>query len=373
MPETLPLIEGFKKDLYHCADCNYCVDAVWAERGLEHVCPTIQSHTPLLSYSGRGYIAAARAWFEGAAIDLEKLGERVFTCTTCGHCETVCPIGLRPTQVGRALRGELWARDAVPAPLREWRAQMARDGNPHGQPRAERLAWSGEIVPNSQGEPLLYLPGCAAAASRDEALAATRIMTAAGYRVLTLENRDTCCGAPYFELGDSRRADAMRETLTSKLGDVPCVTSGLECRAHWWRGAASRAPQSFVEWVETAFAHGRLTAPEAKADIVVIESCQTRQAPAFANMVRKLFARFGSNVRFAQENAEHLVCCGAAGGMPRMAPESSMRMAQARLPEPAATYVVIDPRCAMHLASASSGHVVGLATWLARRLGLAHD
>ncbi len=46
----LPLLETFRKDLYHCADCNYCVDAVGAERGIEHVCPTIQSHSPVTSY-----------------------------------------------------------------------------------------------------------------------------------------------------------------------------------------------------------------------------------------------------------------------------------------------------------------------------------
>lgn len=45
----LPLLEAFRKDLYHCADCNYCVDAVWAERGIEHVCPTMQSHSPVTS------------------------------------------------------------------------------------------------------------------------------------------------------------------------------------------------------------------------------------------------------------------------------------------------------------------------------------
>ena len=67
--------ESLARELYHCADCNYCVDAVWPERGLQHVCPTLVHHAPFQSYSGRGYLAAARAWREGATLDLKALAK----------------------------------------------------------------------------------------------------------------------------------------------------------------------------------------------------------------------------------------------------------------------------------------------------------
>lgn len=373
MAEGLPLLEAFKQDLYHCADCSYCVDAVWPERGITHVCPTMQSHTPLMSYSGRGYIAAARAWVEGAALDLDQLANRVFTCTTCGHCETVCPIGLRPTQVGRALRAELWARDKAPHDLREWRAQMTRDGNPFGQLRSARAAWLTGITPSSAADTLCYLPGCAAVAHPREARATVRLMQAAGYRVETLGAGDSCCGAPFFELGDARQAEALRTALAKKIPAGACVTSGLECHAHWQRGTGEHhSPQSFPEWAAAALLTGRLEARQtvSSQDVVVLESCQTRHAANIATAVRQIFKQLGVNARFANDNPRHVVCCGAAGGMPQIAPDSAHRMAAARLPE-SGTVVVVDPRCAAHLTEA--GEVLSLALWLARAVGLADD
>ena len=103
---TLPawFDERFGADLYHCASCNYCVDAVWPERGLHHVCATLEHHSPAPGYSGRGFIDTARALLEGVALDADSIAERVFTCTTCGNCETSCPIGLRPAAIGAGFR-----------------------------------------------------------------------------------------------------------------------------------------------------------------------------------------------------------------------------------------------------------------------------
>ena len=110
---TLPawFDERFGADLYHCASCNYCVDAVWPERGLHHVCATLEHHSPAPGYSGRGFIDTARALLEGVALDADSIAERVFTCTTCGNCETSCPIGLRPAAIGGALREVLTAQE----------------------------------------------------------------------------------------------------------------------------------------------------------------------------------------------------------------------------------------------------------------------
>ena len=92
-------VSRYARDLYHCSSCNYCVDAVWPERGMDAVCVTMEQHSRAPGYSGRGYIEAARAILEGQALDAEALAERVFTCTTCGNCEAACPIGLHPAQV----------------------------------------------------------------------------------------------------------------------------------------------------------------------------------------------------------------------------------------------------------------------------------
>ena len=77
---TLPasFVEQYGEDLYHCASCNYCVDVVWAERGIAHVCATLEHHSPAPGYSGRGFIDIARALHEGRPLAVEAVAERVW-------------------------------------------------------------------------------------------------------------------------------------------------------------------------------------------------------------------------------------------------------------------------------------------------------
>ncbi|MGD9600667.1 MAG: 4Fe-4S dicluster domain-containing protein [Gammaproteobacteria bacterium] len=373
-----PRIAAFTRDLYHCADCNYCVDAVWPERGLVHVCPTLQSHSPLTSYSGRGYVAAARAWHEGAALDLPTLGERVFTCTTCGHCETVCPIGLRPTQVARALRGDLWEHAAVPVPARQLRDAMRRDGNPNGVARAARQAWQSALPPPapSATRPVRYLPGCAAATAHPaEARAAVALMRQAGYAVATLGDADSCCGAPLFELGLDDEAAALSDALAAKcVTPGPLVASGLECARSWARrDADSRTPEAFVPWLLARLDNGEFVPDPAREPppVRLLDSCQSRDRDDHAQALRTLLSRLGVLIVESATSARHVVCCGAAGGMPRMAPGAAAHMATARLAEDG-VYVGADARCVAHLrAHADPAHVqvFGIAEFVHHHFG----
>lgn len=410
---TVPLVARFTQDLYHCSDCGYCVDAVWAERGLQHVCATLQSHSPQPGYSGRGFLLAARAWHEGLALDETALGERVFACATCGHCETVCPIGLRPAQIGRALRGELWARDHVPDAVRTLAEALARDGNPYGRSRATRGAWQpapaaseGPASPDGQAKDLvLFLPGCAAAlAFPDEARAALRLLQAAGCEVVTLGDADSCCGAPWHELGRDDEAAALLRALAARCNaanprragahasldgdDVAAadgfeiVGSGLECLRAWQRnGDASALPvRAFIDWIAARYAEGRLALrPRATPlpAVRVLDSCQTR-GTSLARTLRDLLRALGVAVLADTTAPEHVICCGAAGGLPVTQPASAMRMAEARLAAVETNVLVIspDPRCVAHLraaadAAGSARHaqapeILGPAVFLAR-------
>ncbi len=366
----LPLIEAFKKDLYHCADCNYCVDAVWPERGIEHVCPTMEHHTPLTSYSGRGYIAAARAWLEGADLDLNALGERAFTCTTCGNCEQVCPIGLRPRGVAHALRGELWATESVPSPIADFRRRVIRDGNPNGVEGAARANWAAELsITTAARETVMYLPGCAAAtAIPAEAKAACALITAAGLQVTTLVD-DSCCGAPLYEIGCDREASSMADALANKVGTATIVTSGLECWCSWQRGSSRQAPSSFIGWLTNVLREKRMKLqPRASlpSAVHVLDSCQSRIDAS--RELREILSNLGIACTPSLASARYAVCCGAAGGMPSMQGAAAARMAAGRLDEsPTAAEIIVsaDPRCVAHLrGSTSRVTVFGIAEFL---------
>lgn len=367
------LLAGFAGDLYHCADCGYCVDAVWAERGLEHVCPTIGHHLPVASYSGRGYLAAARAWHEGAALDLDVLAERVFTCTGCGNCEQVCPIGLRPTQVGQALREELVARGHAPASVDALRATMRACGNPSGHPSSARGAWAQGLQFAREDATLLYAPGCAAThGDPAEARAVVALLAAAGERVAWRGDDDRCCGAPLREVGLLDDAAYAARGLAAELPVARVVTSGLECRAAW-RGALGEQAVGFPEWLLDALARGRLRVrPRDHSRVFAFDGCANRRpgTDGRPDPLREVLARIGVETVNDGLGAATAVCCGAAGGMPAMNPASAARMAGGRLAEVPAGLPVVgaDPRCLAHLAGAAGEagpRLLGLAEFIA--------
>lgn len=351
---ALPLVAAFSRELYHCSDCNYCADAVWAERGIDHVCSTLAQHDSRPAYSGRGYVAAARAWLEGRAIEEHVLAERVFSCASCGNCEAVCPIGLHPRAINLALRGELLARGHAPAPIAALRAHLLTEDNPNGRPRAERQAWAAGLELSATPE-VLYYPGCAVAYSRPaEARAAVRLMHAAGVRVGTLGPEEPCCGAPLRELGDGAGATRAAQRLGTAIAQgaqATFVYSGLDCRRQWSGETAFEGALSFGEWCLRAIESGRLrlAARGTFAAVAVFDSCQARGTPAAA-APRALLAQLGVPI-LNPDPAAYGLCCRAGGGASTMAPGTAALMAESKLAEARAVSCLIgvDARCLSHL------------------------
>lgn len=364
-------VTRFARDLYHCSSCNYCVDAVWPERGMHGVCATMEQHSRAPGYSGRGYIEAARAIVEGHALDAASLAQRVFTCTTCGNCETACPIGLRPATIGRALREELIAADCLPPALAAARDAFVAHGNPYGVSRDERHAWSTDLPSSAPPGALTLFAGCAAALpTGEEARAAFALLRAAGATVGIA--KEACCGAPLTELGLRREGEALARAAAARLGAAEVVTAGCECAAQL--DGAGLTTRSVARWLCDAVAAGRVSLAW-KADLPrpsvlrLVEACQRKSDGPDGDeaALATLFTRLGVALLNTDFPNRHAPCCGAGGGMPAMAPASAARMARARLPA-AGIAISLDARCVSHLrASADEGvEVLGVATFVMR-------
>ena len=363
---ALPHVANFEENLYHCASCNYCVDAVWAEWGIDHVCTTLRHHSPAHGYSGKGYIAVARAWFEGASFDPDVLSERVYTCTTCGNCTEVCPIGMKPAQILMALRAELADRGLQSDFAVQARDNILREDNPAGAPHAMRDGWA-DGLPQDPNAETVFLPGCAAAFDLPvEARASLELLRAAG--AVRLIADAPCCGAPLAALGYPREAAERAGALTARLaasGAAQVTVAGAECLASL-SFCATLEPQleSVLSVLLAALRDGRLILTP-RADnppperVGYLDSCHlSKKAHGLvprnlAAQARDLFAGLGIAVVEPSASPRFQICCGAAGGMPQSKPEASRRMADARLSEYAeqGTEVVVtaSPLCASHL------------------------
>ena len=380
MTLDLSALSARASELYHCSDCNYCVDAVWAERGLEHVCATIEHHTPASSYSGGGFMRAARALLEGVDLAPAALAERVFSCTGCGNCEAVCPIGLHPASIGQDLREALAAADELPAGVRAVRQQMREQGNAWGQPAEARAHWADGLSFSTLDDATLhYAPGCSVVFGRPaEARAAVRLLQAAGERVHFEAAADRCCGAPLREAGLQSDAAFAERALGGRDLPTRVVTSGQECVAGWRAGLDAARVDAFSDWLLSALERGRLNAVLHRplpAPVQVFDSCSARRLQGTPDAARAVLQALGVAVANDALAARHVVCCGAAGPLGALHAESAMRMGAARAGYLEGSLLVAgDIRCLTHVAAAAglgSEQVFGLAEFVTRFFTLA--
>lgn len=387
MPHGFDRLEVFKDDLYHCSTCNYCVDAHWPEWGIEGVCPTLQHHSPSPGYSGRGYIAKARALLEGEDLALDSVAERVFTCTNCGNCEEICPITMRPAQIAVALRAELNDRGLTPPAVAQVRDNVLNRQNPWGQPKSERQAWTNGAKLSAAEADVLYLPGCAVAHKFPEEGAATvALLQGLGVKVGVLDaDEDGCCGAPLAERGFPAEAQNQKNHLRAAVAaraPKQIVTSGAECLAHMAAGDGEVQVRHVVDYLADRVSEGaiKLTRkPSAPARVFYMDPCHLTKkrhgvptgqgGTSHAEAARIILEALGCTVAEPPDRGRFSVCCGASGGMPEAEPDASMRMARSKIENNGAVDAIVtaSPLCAAHMSDArqpGDPPVFGLAQFI---------
>jgi Fe-S oxidoreductase len=371
LPEKI--FEQYSTDLYHCASCNYCVDAVWPERNINHVCVTMQHHEKNLSYSGRGFIEAARFLAEGNELDLSSLARRVFTCTGCGNCDTACPIDLRPSGVGEALKGWLSKEGLAPREALVSIRKILSDGRALSGPGINAdLKYTKHAEVDCE---INYFSGCA---SNELFIQTVRsdlqLMDLLGVKFRYLEPHENCCGAALSELGEEKESAIWAQELFK--GDVGSlgnnlVISGYECCSHLSK-TTDKEPVPFPRWVLPKLlskSHDTKVHLRAKGSLRVnlLETCQLKKNNQTMGsnssdefLFRTFLEEFDIVVLNKHYPSRHALCCGASGSMQVMQPASSEAMAIGKLPiEEDVVSITLDPRCALHYCkSAKSSNAV---------------
>lgn len=341
-----PLVQLTDKvgQLYHCADCNYCVDAVWQERQWNHVCPTLAHHSSALSYSGRGYMILARAIHEGAEFPLEDIAERVFTCTSCGNCERVCPIGLSPRDVNLALREVMVSNDAIPEALIALKDQW-QAGSEAGYEEETSLDMAD----------LLFLGGCESDPATDDNF---KLLKQLNPNAAMIGAAGTCCGANLAALGFASEALEAAEVVSDRINIYPRVDTIVLASPKCQKSLrADSRLISLPAWLSGKMDSGEISSTLVKPSPLVtyMSVCSD---PAWNTDVRQLLNGLAKQNQLSianpHDDSSLVMCCGAGGGLPVMAKESAASMAKAKLEDLSvnaseSVLLVADPGCLEHL------------------------
>jgi len=136
----------------------------------------------------------------------EELRDIVYKCTECGNCAVSCKFlnTLEPLEIIAKLREKLVDAGCGPMPKQQaYIESIKKTNNPYKEPHNKRMDWIPEDIKIDPSAKILYYVGCTSSYRRKEmAIAAARIMNAAGVSFNILQNDEFCCGSPVLRTGD---------------------------------------------------------------------------------------------------------------------------------------------------------------------------
>jgi len=381
-----------------CVSCGRCEDACPAFEAGKPLSPRdvvqdVRSHLELV---GPSIIASRKGDQDASASTTEPpvelhdgtiSPETLWSCTTCGACADICPLGVSPlgmiTDMRRHLVGEGQLRGAPAASLQK----TQRSGNPWGLPASDRFAWADglnvQTVAENPDFEYLYWVGCAAAYDRriqNIARSVVKLFKSANVSYAVLGSEEGCTGESARRMGDEflfqELAASNVETLSkyqvkkivahcphcvnSFLHDYPQMGGKYEIIHH---------SQLLATLVEQGLL--RSDSSEIEGDIVYHDPCYLARANNVTEPPRQTVAAGcfdGDTTRITElpRNRQQTSCCGGGGGRMWFDDAPSERSGQGRVLEilesGAETVAVSCPFCMVMLsdgiaASADAGNV----------------
>ncbi len=219
-------------DLYTCTECGRCSDHCPATRtgkllSPKHVTLDLRDH---LYHNEKKFISAAGSNGNGAgapagqpadaahapiaiADDLIPLvikPEVLWACTTCGACETECPVFITYVDKIVGMRRHLvMEKSEFPAELQNAFRGLESAGNPWSFPASDRAAWAAGLdVPRMSEKPdadVLFWVGCSASfddRAKRIARATASLLKEAGVNFAILAEEEQCTGDPARRAGN---------------------------------------------------------------------------------------------------------------------------------------------------------------------------
>ena len=136
--------------------------------------------------------------------------ETLWSCTTCGACEEICPVFIdQPTKILEMRRNLVLMQERVPPDLARTFKNLEQNGNPWGIGADKRMDWAaGKDVPTIDDKPdaeyLLWV-GCAGAYDdriKKQTLALVDILKEGGVDFAVLGLEEGCTGDPARRSGN---------------------------------------------------------------------------------------------------------------------------------------------------------------------------
>ena len=197
-------------DAYACIQCSRCQDACPAYETGKELSPSA------LEINKRYFINSnARSLIESEAKEIPLTDwmlteEAAWSCTTCGFCVEVCPVGNEPMlDILRARQDLVMMESKFPKDAMETFDKIENYGNPWGLSPQDREKWmDGRDVPlirEKKEADVLYWAGCSGAydtRGKEISQSVVDVLNKAGVDFASLGNEETCTGDSARRIGN---------------------------------------------------------------------------------------------------------------------------------------------------------------------------